>query len=37
MTETTREKRPLKNAVIASWIILSVFLGFVLGFSIMII
>ena len=34
MTEiTSREKRPLKNAVIAGWVILTVFLGFVLGFS----
>jgi hypothetical protein len=34
MTETTsKEKRSLKNVVIASWIILTVFLGFVLGFS----
>ncbi len=30
---TTREKKPLKNAVIAGWVILTVFLGFVLGFS----
>jgi hypothetical protein len=34
MTETTsREKIPLKNIVIATWVILTVFLGFVLGFS----
>lgn len=34
MAETTsREKRSLKNVVIAGWIILTVFLGFVLGFS----
>ena len=34
MAETTsKEKRSLKNAVIAGWVILTVFLGFVLGFS----
>ena len=34
MTETTSsEKSSLKNVVIASWVILTVFLGFVLGFS----
>ncbi len=34
MAETTsREKRSLKNIVIAGWVILTVFLGFVLGFS----
>ena len=34
MSETTsREKNSLKNIVIAGWVILTVFLGFVLGFS----
>ncbi len=34
MAETTsREKSSLKNAVIAGWVILTVFFGFVLGFS----
>ncbi len=34
MAETTsKEKRSLKNTVIAGWVILTVFLGFVLGFS----
>lgn len=30
---TSSEKSSLKNAVIAAWVILTVFLGFVLGFS----
>jgi hypothetical protein len=34
MAETTgKEKNSLKNVVIAGWVILTVFLGFVLGFS----